>query len=134
VSSSLADIQGGQVLTACVAGQGSGITEIEYSITFGAVGAPTLVTNRPDLVSGVVRNGAGDYTVTYARPFPSQVRTMEISYRNSGGAPRVPLAASPVSVTVDDFSTVDFAGAQADPNVGDGVHVLCRFRRDGGAF
>ena len=136
MSSSLADIQGGQVLTASVAGQGSGITEIEYSITFGAAGAPTLVTNRPDLVASVSRLGAGSFQVTYARGFPSLSRTMEVSYRiNTGGVPIVVLVEESISVTVDRFSTfAPLAAALADPNNGDGMHVVCRFRRDGGAF
>ena len=58
MTASMANFQGGPVLNANVP-NGSGVSEVEYTITFGAVGAPTLVTNRGDLIASVTRTGGG---------------------------------------------------------------------------
>jgi hypothetical protein len=93
-------------------------------VTFGASGAPTLTTN--PLVSGVTRNSAGDYTLTFRDKFVSLLGVKHVFNTNSGTAPASPLmwvrtdsvaAASPLLRIV--FSVA--AGTATDPASGEVV-------------
>tara|TARA_R110000868_G_scaffold93573_7_gene258811 strand:+ start:2848 stop:3246 length:399 start_codon:yes stop_codon:yes gene_type:complete len=112
-------------------GAGGGLAEFEYTITFGAVGAATLVTNRPDIVTAVSRDGLGDYSVTYSSA-PMVWRMVRVDAMGAGTWRAV--ADVPIDGATEFFRTVDAADALVNPGDGDRVHVTVRYRVDGGSF
>lgn len=105
------------------------VTDIFAFVTFGAVGAPTLVVAASKGVRSIVRNGAGDFTVTLMDPY---VRLLEIRQvfdtTVTAAAPTAPLlyvkAQSVGTVTGGTLRLVfNSAGIATDPATGEKVYL-----------
>jgi len=65
------------------------VCTLYFKVTFGASGAPTLATTNGGYISSIVRNSAGDYTITLADNYNA---LLDVNYVfNSGSsAPAAP--------------------------------------------
>lgn len=100
-------------------------------VTIGAVGAPTLVASKSKGIKSIVRNGAGDYTVTFQDKYAKFLSFWV-------GVIKATVSAAP-SQTVKAFSmnaaggaTVNFvlynsAGAATDPASGEELFIEATF-------
>lgn len=99
-----------------------GIVTIYGKISFGATGAPTLVSGQNRGISTIVRNSAGNYTITL---MDSYVRTLGVSHNYlESTAPAAPA----LFMTADNVATLatptiivvtNAAGTATDPANGD---------------
>lgn len=71
--------------------QGSNVVgqvNLFFKITFGAAGAPTLASNN-GYISSVVRNSAGDYTITLADAYKTLLMVRHV-FNSGSSAPASP--------------------------------------------
>jgi hypothetical protein len=126
-------VEEASVVALSASGAGGGLLELEFTVTFGAVGAPTLVTNRPDLVASIVRGGVGSFAFTYSSEFATNERVVRLDRQFSGTYWEAVAYVS--SDTLEDtFEVFDNAGVLTDPANGDRLHVTVRYTLDGSAF
>ena len=94
--------------------------QIFMKVTFGASGAPTLANNNNGFISSVVRNSAGQYTITLADAY-NGLLGMDWVFIVSGAAPASPnMRVKTNSITSKSLVVVfDAAGTATDPASGE---------------
>lgn len=101
-------------------------------VTFGATGAPTLNTGSAD-ISGIVRNSAGDYTLTFRQTF-KQLLGVNCVFNSGSSLPASPamnikanntatLATRTMNIVFSDLETP----AATDPASGEIVYLAFVF-------
>lgn len=96
------------------------------TVSFGASGAPTMVAKTGMGISSVVRNSAGNYSITLSHAYPAllMVNVKSISPSAAPAAPSSYIVSSAVTsstapVIIVQFSSI--AGAATDPASGESV-------------
>lgn len=99
-------------------------TSIFAQVTFGAAGAPTLNTAGAD-ISGIVRNSAGDYTITFRQTFKQLLEIKQV-FNSGASAPASPgmWIKSNLTATSKTLELVfNAAGTATDPASGEIVYL-----------
>lgn len=106
------------------------VVNLYAHVTFGSSGAPTLDAKNSKGVKSIVRNSAGDYTVTLSDGYYKLLGVNHVfdASGNSGTAPASPLmyvkskSIAQTAATVEVVFTVA-AGTATDPASGEGVYL-----------
>lgn len=102
-------------------------------VTIGAAGAPTLVPANSKGIKSIVRNSAGDYTVTFADQYNKFLSFWVGFRRAAGSAPAAPtMVVKTVSPVAAGGATLEFilfnsAGAATDPANGEELYIEATF-------
>jgi hypothetical protein len=100
---------------------------IYCQVTIGATGAPTLLQTG-GFVSGIVRNGAGDYTVTLVDQY-NKLLGLEVAINSGSSAPAAP-EINIQAESVASAKTLQFvcraAGVATDPASGEKLYIIIK--------
>ena len=101
------------------------LTQIYLEVSIGAAGAPTLVSGNG--ISGIVRDSAGVYTVTFTEIFPKFImaKIMQLAAASEDLAFQL-LDVDLVAKTIQ-FSCKDSAAAETDPSNGSSLFIELSF-------
>jgi hypothetical protein len=100
------------------------VVHLYGDVTFAAAGAPTLVTGKNKGIKTIVRNSAGDYTITLQDPY-QRLLNMDLVFikATAPSAPAAFISALAVSTVAAPTIRVVFnaAGTATDPASGEEV-------------
>lgn len=102
------------------------IVDLYFKVTIGAAGAPTLVANGSKGVKSIVRNSAGNYTVTLQDSY-FKFLDLDVTTLNATGIPAAP-AVGLITVGVNSVAapTINYVmstgGVATDPANGDTLY------------
>lgn len=103
-------------------------------VSFGASGAPTLVSGTGMGVESVTRNGAGDYSILLSNTF-AQLLNVDVAFDSGTSAPAAPslnIRSNAVSTIAAPVLRVQFrniAGAATDPASGEIAYFIIELNR-----
>lgn len=80
-------------------------------VTFGAAGAPTLTAN--PAISGIVRNSAGDYTLTFRDNWPD-VLGVSVIFNSGSSLPASPIVSIKSNLTAATQKTMEIVFQDVD--------------------
>lgn len=107
------------------------VVELFGRATIAAAGAPTLVLEDSIGLATLVRTGTGAYTLTLSDKYPALL-DFDVHFKLASGTPVTIahcLKTNPVDSTkVITFSTLDAAGAAADPDSGAELFLHIKLR------
>ena len=101
-----------------------GVVELFAKVTIGNTGAPTLVSASSKGITGIVRNSAGNYTVTLQDKYRSLL-FFDVNFQSATGIGAAPIVSLYGAPAVDTGPTVRFvcttvgAGSATDPASGE---------------
>jgi hypothetical protein len=103
------------------------LTDIHLKVAIGAAGAPTLDASASKGVSGIVHNGAGDYTITFTERYYALVMAQFMLQAAAAEDLQFQIVAVSLSAkTVQILCTA--AGVAADPSNGSTVYGVVSFQ------
>ncbi len=106
-------------------------TEVFAKVTIGASGAPTLVAANSKGVKSIVRNGAGDYTITLQDNYPALLMMKHVinSGSSAPASPGMYIKADTSSAATPAINFImNAAGTATDPASGEIVYLQMVFR------
>ncbi len=104
------------------------LVSIFMKVAIGASGAPTLSASDSKGVASIVRNSAGNYTVTFSELYYAFVMASFLQLKSSAEDVTFQVLAVSMSAKTVQFLCKDGAGAAVDPSSGSTLYAEFKFK------